>query len=81
MWRACVRLSLTVESVVKAAVGEVDEVGGGDGHLVQEDLALDLPHGRIEGGNRVGHGGGGVCAVAVRKCGCASVAVGEQSSD
>ena len=47
---------MEVQAIVEARLGEVDEVGGGDGHLVEEDLTFDVAHGRGKRCNRVGHG-------------------------
>ena len=33
-----------VQSVVEAGVDEVDEIGGGDGHAIKEDLGLHDAH-------------------------------------
>ena len=43
-----------VKAIVKAGVGEIDEVTGGDGHLVHEDLGLEGAHRGVEDGDRVG---------------------------
>jgi len=43
-----------VKAIVKAGVGEIDEVAGGDGHLVHEDLGLEGAHRGVEDGDRVG---------------------------
>lgn len=47
---------MEVQAIVEARLGEVDEVGGGDRHLVEEDLTFDVAHGRGKRCNRVGHG-------------------------
>ena len=48
--------TVEVEAVVEACVGEVDEVGGGDGHLIKVNFALDIPHSGLKGGDGIGHG-------------------------
>ena len=59
--------AVEVQPVVEAGVGKVDEVAHSDGHLLEVELALDLAHRRVEGDNRVGHGGDGDAGAA---CAC-----------
>jgi len=47
--------AVEVNTVVVAGLAQVDEVGGGDRHLAEEDLGLEAPHGGVELGNRVWH--------------------------
>ncbi len=52
---------MKVQAVVEARLRELDEVTGGERHLVGEELDFDDAEGGIEGGDRVGHGGEGYC--------------------
>jgi hypothetical protein len=45
-----------VQTVVEAALGELHEVAGGDGHLVGEELDLHIAERSAEGCGRVCHG-------------------------
>lgn len=47
--------TVKVESIVEARIGEVDEIGRGDGHLLEVNLCFDHAHRGIERCNRVGH--------------------------
>ena len=47
-----------VQAIVETALGELDEVAGGDGHLVGQKLDLDVAHGGAQRRDRVGHGAG-----------------------
>ena len=47
---------MEVDAVVEAALRQVDEVRGGDRHLVEEDFRLEGALGGLELGHGVGHG-------------------------
>ena len=44
-----------LEAIVEAGLDQIDEVRAGDGHLVQENGALDGAQGGVENGDWVGH--------------------------
>ena len=53
--RVNMRAGCLLQAIVEAALGQVDEVGAGDGHLIQENGALDGAHGGVKSGDRVWH--------------------------
>ena len=48
--------TVEVQPIVETAVGQIDEIGCGDRHLLEVDLTLDHSKRGVESGDRVGHG-------------------------